>query len=79
MIPESGLMIAVRKTRSMLLVAAGLLLAWALGFTHPQAASAGIHLLLIAAVAVALAAIKLGWPPAPSKRPFSTLTQSTAP
>ena len=70
MIREGRVMIAVRNTRSMLLVAAGLLLAWALGFTHPQAASAGIHLLLIAAVAVAFAAIKLGWPPAASSSPI---------
>jgi hypothetical protein len=65
MIRKGGhVMIAMRNARSMFLVAAGLVLAWSLGFTHPEAASAGIHLLLLAAVVVALVAITLGWPPA---------------
>jgi len=43
----------------MLLVAAALFVAWGLGFNMPDAESGGIHLLLIAAVGVALAAFTL--------------------
>ena len=50
----------VRPARPMLLVAAALLVAWALGLNLPNAAAGGIHLLLIAASAVAIAGITLG-------------------
>jgi len=50
----------VVTARPMLLVAAALLVAWGLGFNLPHAESNGIHLLLIAAIAVALAALTLG-------------------
>src|SRR6266550_5950448 len=52
---ESPSMIAgVVTARPMLLVAAALLVAWGLGLNLPSAESNGIHLLLIAAIAVAL-------------------------
>ena len=50
----------VVTARPMLLVAAALLVAWGLGLNLPHAESNGIHLLLIAAIAVALAALTLG-------------------
>jgi len=43
----------------MLLVAAALFVAWGLGLNVPYAESGGIHLLLIASAAVALAAFTL--------------------
>jgi len=49
----------VVRARPMLLVAAALFVAWGLGLNVPYAESGGIHLLLIAAVAVALAAFTL--------------------
>jgi len=53
-------MSGLRPARPMLLVAAGLLVAWGLGLNLPNAAAGGIHLLLIAASAVAIAGITLG-------------------
>ena len=50
----------VRTARPMLLVAAALLVAWGLGLNVPHAEAGGIHLLLIAAIAVALVALMLG-------------------
>ena len=50
----------VRTARPMLLVAAALVVAWGLGLALPHAAAGGIHLLAIAAIAVALAALTLG-------------------
>ena len=50
----------VVTARPMLLVAAALLVAWGLGLSLPSAGSNGIHLLLIASIAVALAALTLG-------------------
>jgi hypothetical protein len=49
----------VLRARPMLLVAAALFVAWGLGLNLPSAESGGIHLLLIAAVGVALAAFTL--------------------
>jgi len=53
-------MSGLRPARPMLLVAAALLVAWGLGLNLPNAAAGGIHLLLIAASAVAIASITLG-------------------
>jgi hypothetical protein len=53
-------MSGLRPARPMLLVAATLLVAWGIGLTLPNAAAGGIHLLLIAALAVAIAGITLG-------------------
>lgn len=50
----------VVTARPMLLVAAALLVAWGLGLNLPFGESNGIHLLLIAGIAVALAALTLG-------------------
>jgi hypothetical protein len=50
----------LRPARPMLLVAAALLVAWGLGLNLPNAAAGGIHLLLIAAIAVAIARITWG-------------------
>jgi hypothetical protein len=49
----------VLRARPMLLVAAALFVAWGLGLNLRSAESGGIHLLLIAAVGVALAAFTL--------------------
>ena len=49
----------VLRARPMLLVAAALFIAWGLGLNVPDAESGGIHLLLIAAIGVALAAFTL--------------------
>ena len=53
-------MSGLRPARPMLLVAAALLVAWGLGLNLPNAAAGGIHWLLIAASAVAIASITLG-------------------
>jgi hypothetical protein len=57
---EGMAMSGLRPARPMLLVAAALLVAWGLGLNLPNAAAGGIHLLLIAASAVAIAGITLG-------------------
>ena len=72
-------MSGLRAARPMFLVAAALLVAWGAGLILPNAEANGIHLLPIAALAVAIAAILLSWKPMViERRPHPDLVKKMA-